>query len=304
MQIYDIPFDQNHMETTHHGNLSFPLAIYTTQISKNILGYIDWHWHHELQFCVVIHGEVEFYINQNHFILKEGEGIFINTEQLHMAKNYNKADSTYICLDLDACLISGFMGSIIQIKYVDPYLKNSKMTYCLLQREVSWQAKILDLLLSINQLYHESHRDEMKISIELATIWHLLVSSYNETNNPSKATISLQVRQILAYIRKNYASQITLEQIAQQVGLARSTCCREFKKQMGCTLFEYILNVRLQEASRLLLTSNLSITEIALCCGFNNGSYFTKEFKKKTGFSPSVYRQKNIEIKNTILSTI
>lgn len=80
MQIYDIPFDQNHMETTHHGNLSFPLAIYTTQISKNILGYIDWHWHHELQFCVVIHGEVEFYVNQNHFILKEGEGIFINTE--------------------------------------------------------------------------------------------------------------------------------------------------------------------------------------------------------------------------------
>lgn len=303
MQIYDIPFDQNHMETTHHGNFSFPLAIYTTQISKNILGYIDWHWHHELQFCVVIHGKVEFFVNQNRFILKQGEGIFINTEQLHMAKNLDKEDSTYICLDLDSRLISGFMGSIIQIKYVDPYLKDTKMTVCLLQRKISWQAKILDLLLSINKLYHDNNCDEMQICIELSTLWHTLISSYTNTNIQS-ISISPQVRKILEYVRINYASAITLEQISKQVALAKSTCCREFKKQMGCTIFDYILNIRLQEASRLLLTSNLSITEIAINCGFNNCSYFTKEFRIKTGSSPSTYRREKQRIKKDILSTI
>ena len=305
MQIYDIPFDQTHMETTHHGSLAFPLAIYTTQISKNILGYIDWHWHHELQFCVVIQGQVEFFVNQTRFILKQGDGIFVNTEQLHMARNLGSADSTYICLDLHPRLISGFMGSIVQTKYVDPYLKNSEMTDCLLQRNVPWQAKILDLLLSIHKLFHSSERDEMQICIWLSMVWHTFISSYTDCLPRSTTTsISPQVRKILEYIRANYASPITLDQISKQAALAKSTCCREFKKQIGYTIFDHILNVRLQEASRLLLTSNISITEVSIRCGFGNSSYFTKVFRLKTGFSPSAYRKEKRELRMDILSTI
>ncbi len=305
MQIYDIPFDQTHMETTHHGSFAFPLAIYTTQISKNILGYIDWHWHHELQFCVVTQGQVEFFVNQTRFILKQGDGIFVNTEQLHMARNLSSADSTYICLDLHPRLISGFMGSIVQTKYVDPYLKNSGMTDCLLQRNVPWQAKILDLLLSIHKLFHSSERDEMQICIWLLMVWHTFISSYADCLPRSTTpSISPQVRKILEYIRANYASPITLDQISKQAALAKSTCCREFKKQMGYTIFDHILNVRLQEASRLLLTSNISITEVSMRCGFGNSSYFTKEFRLKTGFSPSAYRKEKRELRMDILSTI
>lgn len=305
MQIYDIPFDQTHMETTHHGSFAFPLAIYTTQISKNILGYIDWHWHHEIQFCVVIQGEVEFFVNQTRFVLKKGDGIFVNTNQLHMARNLGNADSTYICLDLNPRLISGFMGSIVQTKYVDPYLKNSKMTACLLQPDESWQAVILDLLMSIHKLFHSNERDEMQICIWLSIVWHTLVTSYADcTPQPATSSISPQVRKMLEYIRANYGSPITLEQISSQASLAKSTCCREFKKQTGCTIFDHILNIRLQEASRLLLTSTMSITEVSMRCGFSNSSYFTKEFRLKTGLSPSAYRKEKSELRMDILSTI
>ena len=92
MQVYNIPLDSTHMETTRHGTPDFPLAIYTTRINRNILGYIDWHWHTELQFCLVTEGIVDFYVNRSHFILSQGEGIFINTQQLHMAKNYNNIE--------------------------------------------------------------------------------------------------------------------------------------------------------------------------------------------------------------------
>ena len=294
MQVYNIPLDNTHMETTRHGTPDFPLAIYTTRISRNILGYIDWHWHTELQFCLVTEGVVEFYVNRSHFILSKGEGIFINTEQLHMAKNYNNIDSTYICLDFHPRLISGFEGSITQQKYVKPYLEKNEFAYCILHRETPWQGKILDLIEEVSSLFHSDEPDEMQITLWLGTLWHTLISSYSGLGeNITNLTLTPQVRNMLEYIRATYTRALTLEEIAASASLARSTCCREFKKQMGCTIFDHILNLRLQKAAHLLSTTALNITEITLQCGFENSSYFTKKFRQQTGMSPSVYR-KNI----------
>lgn len=305
MQVYNIPLDNTHQETTQHGNFAFPLAIYTTQINKNILGYIDWHWHHELQFCVILRGEVEFFVNQSQFLLKKGDGIFVNTEQLHMAKNHASSDSVYICLDFHPRLIAGFSGSIMESQYVVPYLKKPGFTHCLLSPDVDWQKQILDHLLSVSASFHSRQPDQMQIAIQLATIWHVLITSASATISGKNGTLtSPQVRDMLRYIRSNYMNPVSLDEIAEQVSLARSTCCREFKRQMGCTIFEHLLNVRLQEASRLLLTSNANITEISIRCGFASSSYFTKEFRRKTGLSPSAYRKEKLKNRAEILSTI
>lgn len=302
MQVYDIPLDDTHQETTKHGNNAFPFAIYTTTINKNILGYIDWHWHHELQFCMVLEGEVDFYVNQSQFLLKKGEGIFINTEQLHMAKNHEKHNSTYICLDFHPRMISSFDHSIVETKYVQPYLKKKDFSYCLLFQDVQYQKQILDLIHAISQEYHSQDRDEMHIFIQLMTLWHILIQHYqtSETIN----TMNPHVKKMMDYIRHHYSENIGLDDIAQHVTLARSTCCREFKQQMGYTLFEYLLNVRLQEASRLLLSTDSNITEISILCGFSNSSYFTKEFKRKTGLTPTSYRKEKEAERIEILSTI
>lgn len=116
MQIHNIIIDKNKKEATKHGSFEFPLVIYTTQISKNVLGFIDWHWHEELQFCIVTKGTVNFNIEGDSIVLSEGEGLFINAEQLHNAKNYENIDSSFICLDFIPDIIYGFVGSIINTK--------------------------------------------------------------------------------------------------------------------------------------------------------------------------------------------
>ena len=305
MQVFNIPLDSTHQETTHHGSYSFPIAIYTTQISRNILGFIDWHWHQELQFCVVLNGVVDFYVNQSHFIIKEGDGIFINAGQLHMARNHGLSDSTYICLDFHPRMISNFAGSIIESKYVSPYLADPEFAHCFLSSKIKWQEQILDTLLEISSNYHSNTPDEMQITLQLGSVWHTLISSKSEVRKALPDTaISPQVREIMQYIRDNYMNNISLDTLADMTSLARSSCCRKFKKQTSCTISEFILNVRLQEASRLLLTSDYTITEISMLCGFNDSSYFTKEFRLKTGISPSMYRKEKSSIKSEILSTI
>ena len=79
MQIYDIGINENKMETTSHGTADFPIAIYETVLNRNILGFVDWHWHNELQFCYITNGSVRFTINSYSQDIGIDKGIFINS---------------------------------------------------------------------------------------------------------------------------------------------------------------------------------------------------------------------------------
>ncbi len=79
MQVTQIPIDCNLQETTHHVTEGIPLAIYRTYLERNVLGYVGWHWHNELQYCLVTSGEIDFRVEDNYLRLKTGEGFFVNS---------------------------------------------------------------------------------------------------------------------------------------------------------------------------------------------------------------------------------
>ena len=120
MQIYDININENQMETTYHGTFEFPLAVYETVLSKNILGFVDWHWHNEIQFCFVISGKVKFTVNGFSAEIGTNDGIFINSGVLHTAKPITK-DASYVCIDASPSIIKSFEGSAVNIKYINGF---------------------------------------------------------------------------------------------------------------------------------------------------------------------------------------
>lgn len=306
MQKYSITIDKNKKEATQHGSFEFPLAIYTTQINKNILGFIDWHWHEELQFCIVTKGIVHFNVNNASIILSEGEGLFINTEQLHNAKNFQDTDSSYICLDFHSNLISSYEGSSINTKYIQPYVYNSGMQYCILKKDVAWQASIINKLLSVYQQYNNKEDGfEFQIFITLLEVWNTLYKDYFISfSNDKFRSDNAHFKKIIDYINNHYMAKIELMDIANEVNLSKSACCREFKRYSKCTIFEYLINYRLVISVKLLLTTSAAITDIAYQCGFGSTSYFIEKFKKKTGVSPLVYRKMRIKNKESILTTL
>ncbi|MBQ9519471.1 MAG: helix-turn-helix transcriptional regulator [Firmicutes bacterium] len=95
------------------------------------------------------------------------------------------------------------------------------------------------------------------------------------------------------YIRTNYAAPLTLEGIAAHVNTSPTYFSKKFKRATGFGCREYLVNVRLQEATKMLLQTNMSITDIALTCGFNSSNYFGDVFRKANGVSPAVYRKNN-----------
>ena len=306
MQTYNIIIDANKKETTRHGGYEFPLALYHTRICKNILGFIDWHWHEELQLSVVLQGRVEFQVNEDVLILNAGEGLFVNKGQLHRSANYQHSDSTYICVDFQANLVAGFEGSVIGRKYVQPYLENAALPYLVLNNTEPWQNAILEQIKILGRLFeNKAPYYEWEMTIILQQIWlELVKNSFASRALPAEAVTKPTCKQIIGFIRQHYMEKVNLADLAQLVSMSESACCREFKRAMKCTIFEYLMNYRLSESARLLLTTEASITEIAYQCGFSSASYFIDQFKKKTDTTPLAYRKDKVEHKEGILSAM
>ncbi|MCR5579441.1 MAG: AraC family transcriptional regulator [Prevotella sp.] len=116
----------------------------------------------------------------------------------------------------------------------------------------------------------------------------LATSSYAKVEVASDSRRVLKVKD---YISKNYMNEIRLNDVASLAGMSPSAFSRFFKLHTGRNLSDYIIDMRLGYASRMLVDSTHSIAEIGYGCGFNNLSNFNRIFKKKKGCSPSEFRE-------------
>ena len=98
------------------------------------------------------------------------------------------------------------------------------------------------------------------------------------------------LRKAERYIWDNYTRKISLREIAKASGLSAPYFSTIFKEEMGENLSDYLNRLRIEKAAALLLTTNMSIGEIAKTCGFEDQSWFSKIFKNNTGYTPGKYR--------------
>ncbi|MCD8362416.1 MAG: AraC family transcriptional regulator [Lachnospiraceae bacterium] len=294
MQVLDIQINEQRQEVTPHGDFSFPLVVYHTILSKNVLGFVDWHWHEDVQFYLVTHGAIRVYVDHRSYVVPEGDGFFVNSNQLHMVRPEGQPDSSYICVDADAHLIAGFWGSVINLRYVQPYLRNPLLPWLMLEKKTVWQKEILDM---VQEIYvadtSKAFGYEMDIVILVKRMWIQLIRNFDFSSGSAapSAVSSEHVQHIIEYIRKNCAGALTIEQISKAVGLSGSECCRCFKKATGSTIFSYVQTCRLASAVELLLHSEDSISQIAYETGFCSTSYFIEVFRKQMGTTPLKYRK-------------
>jgi AraC-like DNA-binding protein/mannose-6-phosphate isomerase-like protein (cupin superfamily) len=103
-------------------------------------------------------------------------------------------------------------------------------------------------------------------------------------------TKNKRILTIHEYLMKNYRETIDLKQIASLVNMAEGSLCRFFKSIVGITIFEYLNKIKVDFACKLLMDKSLTVLDVALDSGFNNLSFFNKQFKKVTGVTPLEYR--------------
>ena len=129
-------------------------------------------------------------------------------------------------------------------------------------------------------------------------LWKLVSILSEEDVNKSD-----YVDKALHYMQANYANHITIQEIADSLGLNRKYFCTLFSQKTGFTPIEYLGNYRLSKAAELMTIHKQSPTTAALSVGYTDIYHFSKAFKKKYGLSPRNYC-KNIDKSCTLTKTI
>lgn len=100
-----------------------------------------------------------------------------------------------------------------------------------------------------------------------------------------------RIDKIISYLNKNYTRNVSLEEIASFSAMNASAFCRYFKSKTGKSFKNYIIDMRIGYACKLLMLEDISISQLSIKCGFETLSHFNKTFKKNTGYIPSQYRK-------------
>jgi len=108
---------------------------------------------------------------------------------------------------------------------------------------------------------------------------------------------SRRVRKVETYIRAHYAEELRLEQLSEMVAMTPSAFSRFFKQRTGKTLAEFIVDIRLGHAARMLIDTIAPVSEVAYVCGFNTLSNFNRLFRKRKACSPSEFRERYVKKK-------
>lgn len=96
---------------------------------------------------------------------------------------------------------------------------------------------------------------------------------------------------IINYLRSHLAKRVTLDDIGDLTFFSPIYCDTVFKRDMGVSIVDYLLDLRIDEAKELILTNVLSLQDIAESVGFTDYNYFSRTFKRRTGYTPTAYRR-------------
>lgn len=152
---------------------------------------------------------------------------------------------------------------------------------------------LISQMLLENDLPQRYTNDVLRLEVLLLILFMLRNGIVSYETMSSKEGYSADIERALKYIALNYQQALTLEEVADYCGLSASYFSRKFRLVTGQTFKEHVNYIRVRQATQMLLTTDDSITKIALQCGFGSSNYFKDVFHEATSVSPREYRKRS-----------
>lgn len=182
-----------------------------------------------------------------------------------------------------------------ELLWIHFYGPQAAAYYSYFREHHHWQFRsghFTELLAAIETIirYNEEPTDDTDIltAQQIVNILTLICTESGERNE----LLSDKLKSILHYLDEHYTEHISLDLLSEQFFISKYYLSREFKKEYGITIIQYILAKKITNAKELLRYSSASIEEIAALCGIDDASYFNKVFRKMEGCTASEYRRR------------
>ena len=254
--------------------------------------------HHHMEIFFVIDGGGTLEVNGRVIYVNEGDTVVIDSMFPHRIVSVDDS-SPFIVMAL-MYDVTAFIRDEYKVFHRDEldklFTKLSKSGFKIPSNS-KIAPKIQNALFEIENEFLDTEDGNVIRSFVILIMSYLV--QYNNKNFDDKPITKTphraEIEKTMVYINQHLDQNLTLDKLARIASMNKTYYSTIFKKVTGMTVWEYILNTRVQLAISYLVKNNdeFNITEILSMCGFNNATSFNKTFKKITGKTPTEYKNSN-----------
>ena len=255
-----------------------------------------WHFHSQYELIYVEKGDGYCMVGDNMLNYDDQSLFFLGSDLPHWMQNPPKYDEEN---DLRVKgIIIQFEKDFMQYSFSN-YVQFAKIRDLLqlAQRGIRFNLKehpnVINLLKEIPEVEGlEQIILLLKVFLELSSVEELELGASPNFDSTLAGFKDNKMEKVIAYLNKHYTHDISLDEISSFAAMNPTAFCRFFKGKTGKTFKEYIIEMRIGYACKLLAVDRLNMSQICFQCGFDSISHFNRCFKKSTGCSPSAFKEK------------
>lgn len=247
------------------------------------------------ELVIVLAGTALHVVDGEEYPIRKGDVFVISNDTAHGYKNPKNFRicnimfhlSYFLDFQSDIKTAAGFHALFV----IEPALTKTQGFKRQLTLNLSQYEQIQQLIQSLMQEYTErlSGYQTMIISL-LSQLFTSLSRYYTLSQKPDSKEI-ISIASTIAYMENHYQEELTVEELAMHAGISSRHFRRIFHNIYAISPAKYMSILRIQAATKALQNPELSITEVALLCGYSDSNYFSRKFKQETGKSPMEYRK-------------
>lgn len=235
------------------------------------------HFHEYYVIGLVVNGERRLTCNGKDYPLHNGSMVIFNPGDNHACIQHGNGTFEYLCLNIAQNIMLNLAEEITGISEKPYFCEN-----VIYDVEAACRLKQLHILISDGS-------NEFKKAETLLLLISLLMRKYTNSRSENAARTD-EIDRVCAFLEQHYAEQISLEHICRCANMSKSALLRAFTKSKGVTPYNYLQNIRISKAKKLL-EKGIPPAEAALQTGYYDQSHFTNYFSRFIGLSPGAYRE-------------
>jgi AraC-like DNA-binding protein/mannose-6-phosphate isomerase-like protein (cupin superfamily) len=271
----------------------FPLAV----LEYTVRGDTDpMHWHDHFEIALVEEGSGTFMFGRRSLAAERGDLFFIDNSQPHVALADQGMPMRLLLVLFRPELIAGPGCREMDLGYLAPFRVDERSGSPRVRGTTEVAAQVAPVLRQLRDTYErrdpaERHLADATLRMALALVNRDRGAAVTPGATRAAADRREQIRPVLAYVDGHCRESITLDDVAGVVHVSPSRVRHVFKDVTGVSFKEYVTQVRVAEAKRLLLSTDLSVADIARAVSYTNLNQFYKVFYRSCAMSPAEYRR-------------
>ncbi len=273
--------------------IKYPFTCYIEEPVNRDL-YVDPHWHYYIELLYFVSGRADIVLGGKCCSVKKGDMVLINAREVHSIAARKNSGTKYYVLKFDPEVLYTTSRTVFESKYVLPFTMSQSPYQKIFTAD---EIEGTDIPALVEDIYNEYNSKqygfEMAVRTSICRIFLWVLRNWKskglsvDLGNIIKEADIKRLQNLFDYLDKHYHEDICTRTAARISCMSYSYFSRQFKKLMGRTFTEYLNYIRVTEAEKLLLTTDMNITQVALSTGFSSSSYFIKQFKHFKNMTPN-----------------